>query len=656
MKRILATTLILVFTLVPLSFGAEVAGVDGEIHGIPNFLGYVSDRIVVNFDPAAASMMDKRAFPQGRTGIPTFDQLAERLGAHFIRAQFPGAQRKTYRGRVIDLSGWHKIEFANKVDVTAVVEAFKRIPGVIDAQPISIHTVYKEPIEQFYDWQWHLPKIQAPEAWDTATGNPEIIVAILDTGVRYFQKDLGGADASYSNPNIIGGNMWINTTEKEGVAGEDDDENGYVDDWIGWDFVERTQDSFFIYCYPNDFLELGEEGEDCDMADNDPRDFNGHGTHCAGIASAMNHNAEAVASIAGGWGDGTLEQFGNGVKIMPLRIGWSAVYLGLLEVGLVTMDYAAEALYYAAENGARIASCSWGSANDGGIAAAIDAFLASGGLIFKAAGNDGSETQDYMCEREDIIKVAATDPDDCIAYFSNYGAWVDVCAPGVEIWSLYHFHYDPEQDYVTAMDGTSMAAPLAAGVAALIWSQNPDLKASQVRQILYESADPLDSLPCNAPYAGKLGGGRINAYKALNTEPPPVPPEQFVNIAEFLVGKYEISGRGKNKTTSFIIQEDAFKAGDTVILRIRIRDKSSGQPVADATADIAITGPESIYVSTEPSDTDGVAYAEWKTEKRRGKSKAGGTSPGDYTATVTHVMADNYTWDGVSEDVSFTVQ
>ncbi len=655
MKRILATSLILLFAIVSLSFSAEVATVDDEIHNIPGFVGYVSNRIVVNFDPAIVRMMDARAFPRGRTGIPAFDQLGERLGANFIRAQFPGAQKKTYKGRVVDLSGWHKIEFAGKVDVTAVVGVFKRIPGVIDAQPISMHTVYKEPTEQFYDWQWHLPRIQAPQAWDIETGNPDIIVAVLDTGVRYFQKDLGGVNASHSSPNDVHGNMWINWTEKNGTAGFDDDGNGYVDDWVGWDFVERTQDSFLIYCYPSDFLELGEEGEDCGTADNDPRDFNGHGTHCAGIASAMNHNSEAVASIAGGWGDGTLGQIGNGVKIMPLRIGWSAVYLGLLEVGLVTMDYAAEALYYAAKNGARIASCSWGSANDGGIAAAIDEFLASGGLIFKAAGNDSSETQDYMCEREDIIKVAATDRDDCIAYFSNYGDWVDVSAPGVEIWSLYHYHYDPEQDYVTAMDGTSMAAPLAAGIAALIWSQDPDLKAEQVKQILYESADPIDSLPCNVPYAGKLGAGRINAYTALNTEPPTLPAENLLNVGEFLVGKYEISGRGKNKTTTFI-EEDSFKAGDAVILRVLIIDESSGLPLADATADIAITGPESTYVSTGYSNTDGIADARWKTSKPRGKSKAPGTSPDTYKATVTQVMADNYTWDGDSTHVTFTVQ
>jgi hypothetical protein len=84
--------------------------------------------------------------------------------------------------------------------VDALVMAYKSLPGVIDAQPISIHPVYATPNDQFYDMQWHLSKIQTPEAWDVEAGNSEIIVAVPDTGVRYFMKDLGGSDASYDTP------------------------------------------------------------------------------------------------------------------------------------------------------------------------------------------------------------------------------------------------------------------------------------------------------------------------------------------------------------------------------------------------------------------------------------------------------------------------
>jgi PKD repeat protein len=302
--------------------------------------------------------------------------------------------------------------------------------------------------------------------------------------------------------------MWINQAEKNGQAGVDDDNNGFVDDWIGWDFVASASSSFLYSCF---------SGEDCNTADNDPRDFNGHGTHTSGIVAAINNNGYGVASTAGGWENGSQHTAGNGVKVMGLRIGWSARYLLGGEVGLISMEYAAQAFRYAADNGAKIASCSWGSSNSGGIADAIDYFLASGGLIFKSAGNNNNENTDYMTARTDIISVAATDSNDVRASFSSYGTWVDISAPGDYIWSTYHDHANTGNDYVAAMSGTSMASPMAAGVAALIWSQNPGWTASQVKQRLFETADQIDNLPGNASYVGKLGAGRINAYRAVNS-------------------------------------------------------------------------------------------------------------------------------------------
>jgi len=478
---------------------------------IPSFVGYVPNEVVVHFDNSVVSQLDRKAAPKGKLGIPALDRLGEKYGVTSIRQEFQGARREMVKGRVLDLSGWYKVKFADKVNVEAVVNEYKAIPGVIDAQPIGIHTVYATPNDGYYPDQWHLNQandhdMDAPEAWDIETGDASVIIAILDTGVRYFHKDLGGSNASYDNPGGANGNMWINWAEKNGTSGVDDDGNGYVDDWVGWDFVDGGSN-----CW---------SGEDCSTEDNDPRDFNGHGTHCAGNVAAINNNGYATSAASGGWGDGSLQPTANGVKVMACRIGWSGRYW-FWEVGYVRMDFAAEALYYAADNGAKIASCSWGSSNSGGIADAIDYFLAHGGIIFKAAGNDNSQTADYMCGRSDIVSVAATDSNDCKADFSDYGTWVDICAPGTGIWSLYHDHTDPQSDYVASLDGTSMATPLAASVAALIWSQNPSWSASQVEQQLYDSADDIDGLSCNSSYSGKLGAGRINAFNAVNIGPPP---------------------------------------------------------------------------------------------------------------------------------------
>ncbi|MBD3382934.1 MAG: S8 family serine peptidase, partial [candidate division Zixibacteria bacterium] len=476
----------------------------------PGFVGYVADEIVVKFDRQVTLALNRDEMASGRTGIWELDELGRFYDIAAMRPQFQGAIEKTDRASE-DLAGWHKIKFKGEVDVERAVEDYKNISGVLEAQPIGIHTVYATPNDGNYDGQWHLNQtndadIDAEEAWDIETGDESVIVAILDSGVRYYHKDLGGYNASPSNPGATDGNMWINWAEKNGSSGVDDDGNGYVDDWVGWDFVDGGSN-----CW---------SGEDCDNQDNDPRDFNGHGTHCAGNLGAINNNGYATCAPAGGWGDGTLQPTANGIKVMACRIGWSGRYW-FYEVGYVRMDFIAEALYYAADNGARIASCSWGASNTGGLDAAVDYFINSGGLIFKAAGNDGSQTADYMCARSDVISVAATDSNDCKADFSTYGTWVDISAPGTGILSLYHDHADPGGDYVAALDGTSMATPLAASVAAMIWSQNPTWSASQVKQQLLNSADDIDNLSCNSSYAGKLGAGRINAYNAVNTGTPP---------------------------------------------------------------------------------------------------------------------------------------
>lgn len=473
----------------------------------PGFIGYVTDEVVVQFSDDIVGQLEKDAMPKGITGITEFDAMKSKHPVKSVRAQFPGDASRRGNGRKAELSGWHKIAFETDVDLDAVISDYKALPGVVDVQRIGIHAACATPNDGYFSYQWHLSQdsdmdMDLPEAWEGQTGDADIVVAVLDTGVRYFHKDLGGSGASYSNPEGAGGNMWINTAEQGGEEDEDDDGNGYVDDWIGWDFVDSTEDDSYP-CW---------NGEDCDSQDNDPRDFNGHGTHCAGNVAAITNNNYAVAGPAGGWGSGSLAAEADGVRVMALRVGWSLNYGGT-EYGVVRMDYVAEALYYAADNGANIASCSWESSNTGGLEDAVDYFLESGGLIFKAAGNDGEDDADYLCERGDIISVAATDDEDVMASFSNYGDWVDISAPGVDIYSLYHLHSAPSADYVAKMSGTSMATPLAAGAAALAWSANPTWTAADAEYALLASANDIDSL--NADHAGQLGSGRVNAYAAV---------------------------------------------------------------------------------------------------------------------------------------------
>ncbi|MCJ7498457.1 MAG: S8 family serine peptidase, partial [candidate division Zixibacteria bacterium] len=239
------------------------------------------------------------------------------------------------------------------------------------------------------------------------------------------------------------------------------------------------------------------------------------GTHVAGITGAMTNNSRGVAGVAGGWGDGTTGSIGNGSKIMCLRIGWLAAN----GYGYVNMGFAASALYYAANKGATVANCSWGSSNTGGFGAAVDYAIAHGVLICHAAGNSNNEVADYLGGRTDVINVAATDKNDVKADFSSYGTWVDVSAPGVDIVSTYHNYQDPANDYVAAMSGTSMSTPFVTGEAALVKSKYPSYTWQDIYNQIKNTTDNIDAL--NPGYAGKLGTGRINACRALGGTPSP---------------------------------------------------------------------------------------------------------------------------------------
>jgi subtilisin family serine protease len=467
----------------------------------------VDDEFIVRFTPEAAMVIRAmRVYELGITGFSPLDDLAQTSGIIGYRPLFVGSDpvRDMQRGGQ-DMSVWFVLRIdPNATDRHAAMTAFADSAFVEHVEEIGIHPVDKLPNDPSFPGQWGLKQnsdkdIDAPEGWDTQTGSSAITVAVLDTGVRYFHKDLGGTGGTWANPSGANGNMWINAAEKNGAAGVDDDNNGFIDDWVGWDFVTAPAAS----CWA---------GEDCVGADNDPRDFNGHGTHCSGIVGALNNNGYGVASPAGGWGTGTNGTTGNGVKVMCLRIGHSAAYGGG-EVGLVRMDSAASAFYYAANKGAKVASCSWGSSDSGGLGSAVTFFINAGGLVFKAAGNSNNQTADYLCSRTDVYSVAATSQSDAKASFSSYGTWVDISAPGVTILSTWHNHSNPGSDTFASLSGTSMATPLVASVAATVWSKHPTWTRAQVWDALRLNTDNIDAQ--NPSFLGKLGSGRVNLQKAL---------------------------------------------------------------------------------------------------------------------------------------------
>lgn len=425
---------------------------------LQNDIQYSSNRIVIAIKPNLAPVNPVIQGQIAVTGLTDIDNLNRQFAVSQIQPLFPGAEKLGQPA----MAGYYSITFQSSLNLENVLNAYSQLNSVEHVEPVGIHRIYFNPNDPLLSTQWAITKIEARQAWDVSRGNGTVPLAIADTGVDWDHPDLND-------------HIWLNTADP--VDGSDNDGNGLVDDYHGWDWVNG---------------ESGPSGEDLNTPDNNPMDFNGHGTHCSGIAAAETNNSAGIAGV------------GFDCKIMALRIGWQ----GNDGNGYVGMDYAASALYYAANKGAKAFNASWGSSNSGGIAPAVTYATNQGVVIVSAAGNDNDNTASYLCGRTDVISVAATDENDHRASFSNYGTWVDVSAPGVNIRSTYF------DNTFTYLEGTSMAAPHVVGLVGLIRAIAPSMTRSQVQSRIISTTDDIDAL--NPGYAGQLGSGRINAFNAVN--------------------------------------------------------------------------------------------------------------------------------------------
>jgi subtilisin family serine protease len=302
--------------------------------------------------------------------------------------------------------------------------------------------------------------IDAPEAWEYSKGSKDVVVAVIDSGVDYNHPDL--APNIWTNPGESGGGKETN--------GADDDGNGFVDDFRGWDFGNN---------------------------DNDPMDPHSHGTHVAGTIGAVGDNGLGITGVA--WS----------ANLMPVKIGD--------EQGGLSAASVIEGLGYAVRAGAKVVNGSFGGGNrtqaeEDAIKAAKDKTL-----FVVAAGNDRQNNDRepfFPCnfKSPNLVCVAATDQKDELAIFSNYGEQnVDIAAPGMNIYSTI-----PGGGY-GFKNGTSMAAPHVAGAAALLFSFQKDATPSKVREAIVSVLfDKLDSLRGKVATSGRLG--------LPTTKPPDNPP------------------------------------------------------------------------------------------------------------------------------------
>ena len=465
--------------------------------------------IMVKFAESVKAELEKK---EGyvTTGIPSIDALNKKYGVKdFVKIFSP--EPKSEKGmtayRELGLGRVYKLETSPEADVQTMVAEYEADPNVEYAEPDYVgygHFIPNDP--NFVSRQWGLyntglnplehpgtvdADVDATEAWPWWMPEHVIVLAILDTGV-----DLDHPDFWWTYPSI--GVIWTNPAECSGIGGIDDDLNGYVDDCYGYDFAN---------------------------SDGNPQDDHGHGTVNAGIAGAITNNNVGVASLLGG-------PF-NVQRIMPVKV------LDNTNWGLYS--WWQSGLYYAANNNASVINMSMGGTSfSSTLQTAVNYAWSQGCVVVASMGNCNSSTAQYPAAFTNTIAVGATDTDDsrCVppdwdfmgydatcgwVHGSNYGSHIDVIAPGNWIYSTV---LDNTYQY---WSGTSMAAPLVSGLAAMIMCQTwPEPSPDSVRHIIQSTADDTVGLPGEdvLGWDQYYGWGRINAKRAQGV-PKPIYADDF---------------------------------------------------------------------------------------------------------------------------------
>jgi len=593
-KSIYLLTSVLIAGLTACSVDELGVSVEQESPQMPHpSADVVEGQLLVRFDAGVADVLDRAgltksgpAMPMDRSGILSVDEILDLVDGYHIERVFPVDVRSESKAREEGLHLWYVVRFDEKHPVEKVASDLSKLGEVSrvefnrtlkrasyrSARPLTASQlssiVTKASQSRFNDdylgYQWNLindgslnspdlaekkfipgADVQVEKAWELTTGDPSIIVAVLDEGVDVDHEDLQAS-------------MWVNEGEIW-ASHEDNDGNGYVGDIHGYNFV------------------AGNGVISCESVYD-----TGHGSHVAGVIAAVNNNGTGISSIAGGNGSAP------GVRIMSCQI-FSGAYAG-------TVLEEVRAIKYAADNGAVVLQCSWGyisgaanpyewtpqySTDEEWLEynvlekKALDYFVHNagstdgvidGGIVVFAGGNEAAPAASYPAAYEDYVSVAATAGDYSPAVYTNYGPGTTISAPGGD----QDYYFEPQYRYPSFsgdgnlgygdvgcilstlpkhlspsgygyMEGTSMACPHVSGVVALGLSYAANLRkhftVEEFKSLLYDTVTPIDdymsgtkkykkyvidlgessplmSFSKNA-FRGQMGHGQVNAYKFL---------------------------------------------------------------------------------------------------------------------------------------------
>ena len=511
----------------------------GLAFGQPAVAQETEPAVYVKLTPSAqADMAGETKAGVVTFGISSLDALNRTYQASRMKRVFRPAGRFEARHRAWGLDRWYEISLQAETDVEAAARAYLGQGAVESASPVYEKTLHGRPTfappartaaamapfvpdDPLYGDQWHYDNtgqtnipadgevgtpgadVNLPEAHEINTGASDVIISVVDSGIDLDHPDFEGMLWINSAEDINGNGVFDRTPAADGgdLDGVDNDNNGFVDDVVGYDFADNDP-------IP-DVIEPGTIS-------------NSHGTHVAGTIAARNNNATGVAGVAGG--DGTA---GSGARLMITQTFANAV------TGFP------EAIVYAADNGAVISNNSWGytspgvfeqpvldaidyfNANAGGAAAPID-----GGIVVTSAGNSDSDADWYPGFYEGSYAVSSTEDTDTKSTFSNFGSWVDVAAPGGQFGIdgvISTVHRDAGE--YASFSGTSMSAPHVAGAAALLASEMPGMTAEEVKALIANAGVDISDLN-----PGFELGLRLDAFNTLQG-PDDTPPAAVTDLA-----------------------------------------------------------------------------------------------------------------------------
>ena len=367
----------------------------------------------------------------------------------FPNHKTPNETTNAYGQKLTDLSLWMQLEYRNNISESFIISKLKATSLFEFVEQRPLNTPFYIPNDSLLGHQWYLNNIKAYSAWDIEQGDTNVVVGVTDTGIDRVGEDLkDGIKYNYQDP----------------VDGIDNDNDGFIDNYCGWDVGSNDNN-----------VQWGPIG---------------HGTFVAGFVSAVPDNGKGIAGV------------GFHIKTLPVKIDDTE--------GKLIHDY--EGIVYAADHGAAIINCAWGGPifTQFGKDVVDYATFNRNALVVAACGNSNNAVWMYPASYENVLSVAATDSLDVRWAQSSYGSQVDLCAPGTFVYSTW------VSNIYFSSHGTSFSAPMVAAAAALVKSHYPWMNALQLGEQMRVSTDYIDSIIGNIPTNDLMGSGRLNMLKALS--------------------------------------------------------------------------------------------------------------------------------------------